>query len=226
MSNKVENTTKRKSPLDWLLANKNPIQVQEEKSQKELEESLQLPLELNTPHGKNVVELYHKMGIKTFVPSKGDTMFIGVKLPEGWVKKATDHAMWSNLLDSKGRKRASIFYKGSPYDRKSHIDINPRYRISVDRVGFQNGDYSQNERHEYHSYKTPIRGIVIDFDKTILFSTEEIPCEVTYKANRNGGYTESYIEQSRRIERELTEKCLAFMEQNYPKYEDVTAYWD
>lgn len=41
----------------------------------------------------------------------GDPLFYHVKLPEGWTKKRTDHYMYTDLLDDKGRVRASIMYK-------------------------------------------------------------------------------------------------------------------
>lgn len=50
-----------------------------------------------------------------------DDLFVSVALPQGWSKKATDHNMWSELLDDQGRLRASIFYKAAFYDRKAHM---------------------------------------------------------------------------------------------------------
>ena len=40
--------------------------------------------------------------------------------------------MWSDLVDDKGRKRTSIFYKAAFYDRSAHIGVNRRYGISID----------------------------------------------------------------------------------------------
>ena len=48
-----------------------------------------------------------------------DDLFARVRLPDGWRVKATDHAMWSDLLDESGRKVASIFYKAAFYDRRA-----------------------------------------------------------------------------------------------------------
>ncbi len=55
-----------------------------------------------------------------------------MELPAGWKKISTDHAMWSNLVDDKGRKRASIFYKAAFYDRSAHLQLCRRYSISFD----------------------------------------------------------------------------------------------
>lgn len=58
-----------------------------------------------------------------------DDLFVNVQLPDGWKKQATSHSMWSDLLDDKGRKRASIFYKAAFYDRNAHMSMNRRYNI-------------------------------------------------------------------------------------------------
>lgn len=62
---------------------------------------------------------------------KGDPMFQHVTLPGGWKKAATDHSMWSELLDETGGKRAMIFYKAAFYDRSSHMHLCNRYATDV-----------------------------------------------------------------------------------------------
>lgn len=58
-----------------------------------------------------------------------DDLFVHCQLPEGWQKRATDHSMWSELIDAEGLKRASIFYKAAFYDRDAFVDvIEQRYR--------------------------------------------------------------------------------------------------
>jgi hypothetical protein len=53
-----------------------------------------------------------------------DELFTVVHLPPGWKKQPTEHSMWSDLLDERGRIRASIFYKAAFYDRRAHIHWN------------------------------------------------------------------------------------------------------
>lgn len=57
-----------------------------------------------------------------------DDLFVSVKFPDGWTKKATDHSMHSDLLDEQGRKRGAIFYKAAFYDRRADMSLNVRYR--------------------------------------------------------------------------------------------------
>ena len=60
-----------------------------------------------------------------------DPLFVSCVLPEGWSKVATDHSMWSNLVDNEGLIRASIFYKGAFYDRSAHTHVTTRrYYVS------------------------------------------------------------------------------------------------
>ena len=64
-----------------------------------------------------------------------DDLFVEVTLPAGWKKEATDHSMWSKLVDDKGRERASIFYKAAFYDRDAHINITQRFHCMTQPVG-------------------------------------------------------------------------------------------
>jgi hypothetical protein len=61
---------------------------------------------------------------------EGEDLFVNVTFPEGWELKRTDHSMWNNLLDAKGRNRAGMFYKAAFYDRDAHISLNRRYNIN------------------------------------------------------------------------------------------------
>lgn len=126
---KVINTTTKDSHVEWLFGgNPDAIVAQEAEGQKELIESLQLPRKCSQPRDiTNASEQYQKMGIKVFPTSKGDELFIGVKLPDGWKKEATEHEMWNNLIDDKGRTRATFFYKAAFYDRKAFVNFNHRY---------------------------------------------------------------------------------------------------
>lgn len=120
---KTANTENDPRP-EWLMGgNPNAIEAQEAEGQKKLVASLQLPRKCNSPRGINATEQYHKMGIQVFTSSKGDDLFMGVKLPNGWKKEATDHSMWNNLLDDKGRVRANFFYKAAFYDRDAFVNF-------------------------------------------------------------------------------------------------------
>ncbi len=72
--------------------------------------------------------------------TQADDIFVNVTFPKGWRKKVTDHAMWSELVDDKGRKRGGIFYKAAFYDRRAHVNLEARFSVSSymdsDETGF------------------------------------------------------------------------------------------
>ena len=106
--------------------------------------------------GAEHYENMQRMGIQFGEPVEGDPIFISAILPKGWRKQPTEHPMWSDLLDDKGRKRAAIFYKAAFYDRSAQM--RPASRISV------HVDYDDRE-------KTFAR--VMD-GATVLFQTEDM----------------------------------------------------
>lgn len=195
---KATNTENNPMP-QWLMGgNPNAIEAQEAEGQKELINSLQLPLKCNSPRGINAAEQYHKMGIKTFTGSKGDDLFLGVKLPAGWKKEATDHSMWNNLIDDKGRVRATFFYKAAFYDRDAFINFNTRYYYEP---------YSPNYEVPYQDRENYCR--VIDRStKDVVFNT---PSHIGDNWNKNDA------------DRLL---CQTWLKENFPDYESINAYWD
>jgi hypothetical protein len=95
---------------------KGGIEAQEQRGQDELVRSEVLP-------AKGDWEELTKLGFVKGEPVNGDPLFVHAKLPAGWKKKGSDHAMWSYVLDEKGEERASIFYKAACYDRDAFISI-------------------------------------------------------------------------------------------------------
>ncbi len=96
------------------------IEAQEKHGQELLVKSTDMPIEL-LPNR----EAFEKVGFKFGDPI--DTLFVAAALPPGWQREATDHAMWSHIVDEHGRKRVNIFYKAAFYDRRADARIEPRY---------------------------------------------------------------------------------------------------
>lgn len=57
------------------------------------------------------------MGLKIIGPVENDPLFLNVQFPHGWTKKRTNHGMYTDILDEKGRKRGTIMYKPDFWDR-------------------------------------------------------------------------------------------------------------
>lgn len=146
---------------------------------------------------------YEKMGV--VIVGEYDDLFYDVQLPEGWEIKATDHSMWNDLFDDKGRKRANFFYKAAFYDRHAFINFETRYHIKADHIA----DYS--EAYEVWS-KSDFIGRVMD-GETVIFETEVVKC--------SGDYWEDD-----KTKTELRKVLVSYMKEHYPDYEDINAYWD
>lgn len=71
-----------------------------------------------------------KAGVKFFETVASDKLFRHAVLPVGWEIKPTDHAMYSDLLDEHGRKRASIGYKAAFYDRWAQMSACSRFEAT------------------------------------------------------------------------------------------------
>lgn len=195
---KKVNNTSQNPRFDWLFGgNPGAIEAQEAQGQKEFVESLQLPKKTNYPHGLNTTEQYHKMGIKVLVPTKKDDMFLGVQLPTGWKKQSTDHSMWNNLVDDKGRIRASIFYKAAFYDRETFINFNHRY-IST-------SEYVESAKLPEGRFTPKFYCVKDTTTNEILFQTE-----ITHEYDN----------------KDFQDQCKDFLERNYPNYKDINAYWE
>ncbi len=117
--NKVTNTSHMTGTdaglflLDASFRGPGAIEAQEARGQKELVMSDVLPVECD----KSFQAELEAAGVKFGAQVQGDDLFREVTLPKGWVKRATDHSMWSELVDDKGTVRAMIFYKAAFYDR-------------------------------------------------------------------------------------------------------------
>lgn len=124
----IRNTEKeaKDNPLFALFtAQPGGIEAQEARGQRELVESTQLPKDTGfTPRSK-----FEELGIRFGAEIPDDPLFIDAELPDGWTRRASDHSMWSYLVDQFGRDRCSIFYKAAFYDRRATINL-------VARLGF------------------------------------------------------------------------------------------
>lgn len=187
------------------------IEAQEARGQREAVNSDQLPTKGLLGADRAI---YEAMGIEILTPGVGaehtldgaktDPLFTLVKLPKGWKKEATNHAMWNNLVDDKGRVRATFFYKAAFYDRDAHI--RPCRRFSVER------NYDRTD------YRDVLEFQVKD-SKKVLFSTEK---PLPKKSDGREDYS-----VSEEIEKELRAMCCQWLVDNgFPNYNDFNAHWD
>lgn len=146
---------------------------------------------------------YEKMGIT--VIDEYDDLFWNVKLPEGWEIKATDHSMWNNLFDDKGRLRADFFYKAAFYDRDAFTNFSTRFHLDVSHIAPADSDYEIWSASDF-------QGTIKDQEE-IIFCTECTPATGNVLVDSN-------------IKDSLLKQLEEFMKEHYPDYEDINSYWD
>jgi hypothetical protein len=98
---------------------KDLTEIQETQGQMELVNSTCLPVACD----HNEKRVLQEAGVIFDEPLQDDPIFCNAILPAGWSKRATNHSMWSELVDETGRVRATIFYKAAFYDRSAHLSI-------------------------------------------------------------------------------------------------------
>ena len=147
---------------------------------------------------------YERMGIR--ILEKYDDLFYSVELPEGWEVKRTEHHMWNDVFDEKGRKRISFFYKGAFYDRDAHSNFLTRYSYSV--LPFDN--YESDATYEERKFKQ-WSVYMTDCDEKLLLL---------------GKMTPANDEEYWAINNTLGAIAKKHLNDNCPGWNDINAYWD
>jgi hypothetical protein len=180
--------------MENLLAAVTPggIELQEKRGQIEQSFSNTLPLELQGGRAN-----FEKLG---FVFGLEYGLFVDAKFPDGWRKKPTDHAMWTEIVDEKGRKRGMIFYKAAFYDQRAHAFLESRFLVE--------NDYGDKERNVW------VADACGKVDKRI--SGLQVP-------KWSGDRAEA--ERLERIIYSARQELTEWLNTNYPDWESPLAYW-
>ena len=186
------------------------VEASEARGQQHLVNSTQLPAE-GTPGGpdgyrKTNPDDWAAMGIEFGPVVEGD-IFRDAALPDGWKIDATGHSMWSKLLDDKGRKRASIFYKAASYDRSAHIHLCSRFTIrSV-----------YDECHKWSGQDE-----VLDGEERVFITPEVSVAKIEELNDRSRPYQE--VSKARGAIKSMCEEWLS--RKGFHDYKNPALYWD
>lgn len=195
--------------LLYVMDGKSPSEAIIESEKREQQKTIRtcrLPIRTNSRNiSISTKEQYENMGIK--VLDEYDDLFYSVELPEGWEMKPTSHSMWNEVVDDKGRKRISFFYKGAFYDRDAFSNFINRYSYSV--MPFDNYK-DENVGYEDRKFK-PWRGYITDCGECI----KKIK-EITAKTDKE------YLS----IDDKLGNACKKYLDKHFPDWKDVNAYWN
>lgn len=199
MTNRITNTAAQDPLLAMLEMTADgadgAVERQEARGQAELVQSEVLPTSGLTRPAERAI--WESMGLVIGEPVNGDTIFTHVTLPAGWSKKRTDHSMWSDLVDDKGRKRAAVFYKAAFYDRPARINVCTRFAIQRD-----------------WDSKEMLVMQVLDGAAVRFSSGHPLPPDGDWQGRD-------------RVESAATAECVAWLDANgFSDFKNPTAYWD
>lgn len=172
-----------------------------ERSEKRGQEQFVAASEL--PRKRDCTQAYLESLGFVFCDKNTDTLFIECTMPIGWKKVATDHSMWSELLDNKNRKRASMFYKAAFYDRDAFLRLCPFYRVET--VSFLDGKVFEWDRPGQPTHKQ-LR--VVNAEGAVLLETPQFE------------YRDHEAEDFANLQ------CREYLNETHPNWVDCTAYWD
>jgi len=169
------------------------IEAQEKRGQMEQAEKQTLPIDLQ---GRQ--KDFEKTGF--VFGQKIDSLFQEVAFPTGWSKKPTEHDMWTDIIDDKGHKRGSIFYKAAFYDRCAHASLSQRFSVCVDYESELQDCYVSDEL-----------GLV----KKRITGCRKPDWSKPEEARARCGKRDSQCDKLR-----------AWLDENYPDWKDAVAYWN
>lgn len=169
------------------------IEAQEKAGQIEQSFAETLPIDLHG-YGKDFEALGFVLGLKV------DDCFQQAQWPKGWRKKPTDHSMWTEILDDKGRKRGMIFYKAAFYDRSAHAHLSPRFRVACD-------------------YGDKVQAVFIEDACGVVSERLDGMPSPDWSKRTEADYRKKVIDDAKAT-------LKAWLIKNFPKFESVTAYWD
>lgn len=179
------------------------IEAQEKAGQASFVANSTLPIELHPPRAA-----FEAIGIVFGEPVDG--LFVSVRFPEGWKKKATDHDMHSYILDEKGRIRIRVFYKAAFYDRRADARLMQRYTYS---------DYMRKPGSENASPDTKECFVcgVKDGGSPATIAGGGHPAIFLPIGEHDGDYKQAEA---------LGQEALAYLEKHYPDWRNPLAYWE
>lgn len=108
-----------------------------------------------------------------------DNVLYQATLPAGW-ELQSDGGYWTTLVDEKGRKRGSSFYKGAFYDRSGHMYLSQRFRVTC---------VAADPEH----YGAPFTVSAKDADDTILFTAGQCKNAFSLECDELMSKAEEYL---------------------------------
>lgn len=147
---------------------------------------------------------YEMLGFK-IVDDYNSELYLVVP-PKGWTIEPTDHALWNEVKDDKGRVRMNYFYKNSYGDTEAFVNFYIRYNFKVDPCD----NYESN----------------ISFEDRQLGEWTVWITDAGEKIEKLMTYTPKSLEDSYLLDNFLNPIGVNWLNSHYPNWEDFHAYWD
>lgn len=147
---------------------------------------------------------YEKMGIK--VIEEYNNLLYSVELPEGWKTTVGTSGYWTDVFDEKGRKRMSFFEKLCFWDSDAFTNFNHRYSFIVLPFDEWEGNASYEERM---------------FKPWTLYITDG-----GEKKEKLHEITPTTKKEYFAIGDVIKEIATKWLNEHYPDWENIEAYWD
>jgi hypothetical protein len=186
------------------------IIAQEKHGQKALANSTELPVKIDPAAQKVLSEWGVQLG-----DVLEDKLFRQAILPKGWKKVPTEHSMYTDLVDDKGRKRASIFYKAAFYDRDAFLSIERRLHAA-----WMKDDFSDRSE--------PMFPCIKDSNGNVLWRGKPVKDATKLEDWRMATEEERKLVHHERVSPSDDARFIAskVLLEAYPDCESYTAYWD
>jgi hypothetical protein len=198
----ITKTDTDEANFHWVMGgNPRAIEAQEARGQAQLVATVD-----KLPSAIRKREQWEALGFTFGPPDEKDPLFCAATMPPGWAKRATDHSMWVDVVDDKGRKRGAMFYKAAFYDRHAHLNP-PDVRYYV---GYGDGDDWNNDQRVVRDCATG----------TVLFTTDKI----ARPAQSNDSH-EAYAIWREGVDA-IEAEAKAWLAERFPDHENPAAYWD
>jgi len=107
-----------------------PGGIESQEKQGQLAQAARQTLQVEGTSEPDQRKTFESIGFR-FGKQSEDPLFVEATFPNGWHKVLTKHAVWSDLVDDKGRKRGSIFYKAAFYDQSASVTLARRFRVVI-----------------------------------------------------------------------------------------------
>lgn len=151
---------------------------------------------------------WEEMGIEFGEVTPGE-LFRDAKLPPGWLVRRTDHMLWNEVVDARGRVRASFFYKGAAWDRDAFINLRHRFKVSS----------------IYHDVRQLQQVAVLD-GKEARYQTRIVDLGPEPSHNEDQEAWSAWVKKREAVTTELRAECEKWLDERYPDWRHPWAHWN